>query len=40
MKIPQAGQEIYIPSALYLGHGADDVQGGTKTNNDIRNTAT
>ncbi len=35
MKIPQAGQEIYIPSALYLGHGADDVQGGKTTITEV-----
>ena len=26
--VPSAGQEIYIPSALYMSHGRDDVCGG------------
>ncbi|WZE63544.1 hypothetical protein PANI_CDS0024 [Maribacter phage Panino] len=34
-KQPEIGQEIYIPSELYLGHGADDVQGGKTTITDI-----
>lgn len=31
MEIPKVGQEIWIPSALYLGHGEDDVMGGKTT---------
>jgi len=27
-KLPKIGQEVYIPTALYLGHGRDDFRGG------------
>jgi hypothetical protein len=40
MKLPEIGDEIYIPSAYYLGHGADDVQGGKTTITEVfRNDA-
>ncbi len=26
--VPLVGQEIYIPSALYISHGRDDIMGG------------
>lgn len=26
--IPKVGDEIYVPTSLYLGHGRDDVEGG------------
>lgn len=25
---PKVGQEIYLPSSMYMSHGADDFQGG------------
>jgi hypothetical protein len=29
------GDKLYIPTALYIGHGADDIQGGIATVNNI-----
>jgi len=29
--VPSVGQEIYVPSALYLSHGRDDILGGRTT---------
>jgi hypothetical protein len=26
--IPKVGDEIYVPTSLYLSHGRDDVEGG------------
>ena len=26
--LPKIGQDVYIPTALYLGHGVDDFRGG------------
>jgi len=31
MPIPKPGDTIYIPTALYLGHGRDDQRGGRAT---------
>ena len=28
MKEPSIGDDIYVPTSLYLGHGRDDFQGG------------
>ena len=27
-KIPKIGEDVYVPTSLYLGHGVDDFQGG------------
>lgn len=31
MKKPKVGQKIYAATELYLGHGADDFEGGIAT---------
>ncbi len=31
MSNPKIGDEIYVPTALYLGHGVDDFEGGLCT---------
>jgi hypothetical protein len=33
---PKIGQKIYIPTALYIDHGRDDIQGGIATIDEIR----
>ena len=30
-RIPKVGDDIYVPTSLYLSHGVDDVVGGLAT---------
>lgn len=36
MTVPAVGDEIYVPSALYLSHGEDDVLGGLATVSSVQ----
>jgi hypothetical protein len=36
IKAPEIGQKIYIPSAMYIDHGRDDIQGGLATIDAIK----
>jgi len=31
IKLPEIGSKIYVPTALYIGHGKDDFAGGIAT---------
>jgi len=35
---PKKGDKIYVPSALYLSHGADDFAGGIATVSAVKKT--
>jgi hypothetical protein len=34
---PKIGNIVYVPTALYLSHGRDDIQGGKATISNIDN---
>jgi len=35
-ELPKVGDEIYIPTSLYIGHGEDDVLGGLATISKVK----
>jgi len=36
MEKPEINQKIYVPSAMYVYHGADDFAGGLATINNVK----
>ena len=35
IKTPSVGDTIYVPTALYVGHGKDDIAGGKATVSEV-----